>query len=110
MSGELREVRFDRPWRARKGFSVEIAMELRSKETIGICRPREGGEGEHFPKGSWHLFKDPVVRGEMAPEHNNLTLFRQEVGSLVIYFFLCRFHLLCFRFLWMKSFTLRTWS
>ena len=46
MSGELREVRFDQPWQTRKGFSVEIAMELRSKESIGFCRPGEGGEGE----------------------------------------------------------------
>lgn len=63
MSGELREVRYDQPWQTRKGFSVEIAMELRSKESIGICRPVEDGEGEHFPNGSWYLFKDLVVRG-----------------------------------------------
>lgn len=42
--GELIEMRFDLPWRTKKAFSIEVAMELRSEETVDICWPRESDE------------------------------------------------------------------
>lgn len=42
--GELIEMRFDLPWRTKKAFSIEVAMELRSEETADICWPRESDE------------------------------------------------------------------
>lgn len=66
VSGKLREVRFDLSWRTMKGFSVETALELRSEGTIGICWPREGGEGECFPNGRCDVCNDSTVRRKMA--------------------------------------------